>query len=239
MKILVGTDPECFIFNKKSGQYISADGIIPGSKEDPFSVDCGAVQVDGLAAEFNINPVDNEDDFVKNIQTVKAQLLEMITEVDKDFELHFIPHVDFNPEYFQGLSAKQKILGCDPDFNFEGMQNHSPLNANTPCRQAAGHIHIGWTSNADVTDPLHFSDCLSVVNMGLDLEVFNLGIKTPQQRELSNKRRQHYGRPGAFRPKSYGVELRCPANFWVAQEETMREAFRLVNKVMEEVSRGR
>ena len=53
-QILVGCDPEVFV--AKGGKFISAHGMIPGTKKAPHKVERGAVQVDGMALEFNIDP---------------------------------------------------------------------------------------------------------------------------------------------------------------------------------------
>jgi len=53
-QILVGCDPEYFV--KKNGIFQSAHGLIMGDKKNPQKVRNGAVQVDGMAVEFNIDP---------------------------------------------------------------------------------------------------------------------------------------------------------------------------------------
>ena len=52
MNILIGADPELFV--KKDGVVVSGHDLIQGTKADPFPVQDGAVQVDGMALEFNI-----------------------------------------------------------------------------------------------------------------------------------------------------------------------------------------
>ena len=68
MEILVGCDPEVFV--KKNNQFVSAHGLIRGDKKNPFPVKDGAVQVDGMALEFNINPAHSENEFVFSVQSV-------------------------------------------------------------------------------------------------------------------------------------------------------------------------
>ena len=53
-KILVGCDPEVFV--KQNGVFKSAFGLIKGDKKNPQKIRNGAVQVDGMALEFNIDP---------------------------------------------------------------------------------------------------------------------------------------------------------------------------------------
>jgi hypothetical protein len=56
---MIGCDPEIFV--KKGGKLIAATGLVPGDKKKPFRVMGGAVQVDGLALEFNTDPVASND----------------------------------------------------------------------------------------------------------------------------------------------------------------------------------
>ena len=58
MNILIGADPELFVM--KNGKFHSADDLIPGSKDEPYPVENGAVKVDGMALEFNIRPALDE-----------------------------------------------------------------------------------------------------------------------------------------------------------------------------------
>lgn len=229
MNFLIGADPELFIVNKKTKQFVSAEGIIPGTKERPFEVESGAVQVDGLAAEFNINPAENEDEFVKNTVTVLAQLSEMIKEVDSDLELSIRPYAEFDKDYFEQVPAFSKVLGCEPDFNVMGQTNEVPENQDLPFRTAAAHIHVGWTSHKTIDDQIHFNDCLMVASVfheqGLEWWICN-------DPELQRKRLQYYGHSGAFRAKPYGLELRSPDNSWISKEELMRTMYRRVIHTM-------
>ena len=79
-KILVGADPELFL--AKNGQFVSAHNLLPGTKYEPFPVKSGAIQVDGMAAEFNIDPVENEDSFLSSLETVLTQLKSMVPDYD-------------------------------------------------------------------------------------------------------------------------------------------------------------
>ena len=71
-EILIGCDPEVFV--KKDGLFKSAHGLIKGDKKNPFKIRSGAVQVDGMALEFNIDPAHNEDEFVFLVNDVFDQM---------------------------------------------------------------------------------------------------------------------------------------------------------------------
>lgn len=232
MQFLYGTDPEAFIMSKKSGQFIAAAGIIPGTKELPFKVEKGAVQVDGLAAEFNIDPVNNAVDFDKNIQTVLNQLIQMIHEVDSDLELVFTPTAHFDTDYFVKLNPETKILGCDPDFNIRGEINVVKDDlSETPIRTAAGHVHIGWRMDASAEDPAHFEDCRGVAESFYNTRLPFFQPETPAEKVRLN----YYGHSGAFRPKKYGVELRSPSNRWVKDSESRQLMFKTMDAHMQQL----
>ena len=54
LNLLFGADPELFVRHKVTRQLTSAHTLIPGTKASPFSVPKGGIQVDGVAAKFNI-----------------------------------------------------------------------------------------------------------------------------------------------------------------------------------------
>lgn len=221
MQTKIGADPELFI--QDGYEYISAHGILPGTKQEPFKVDKGAVQVDGMAFEFNIDPAINADEFDNNIKTVITQMEEMVKKVSKSFKLSFVPFAKFSEEYFLAQPEKAKILGCDPDFSTVGAQQTPPPGLEKqPFRTAAGHVHIGWTEDMRPFHPDHFLECQRIASVFRNDEFFK------PKTMLEKRRFQFYGSNGAFRPKSYGIELRAPSNRWVQTEENRRKMFNAV-----------
>jgi hypothetical protein len=208
-----GCDPECFIKNTVTGLHVSAEGLIPGTKIAPHPVSHGAVQVDGMAAEFNIDPADNFKDFNRNIQAVINQLQKMLP---KDHVLDFIPSVTFAPEIFDASPDKAKELGCSPDFDaWTGDVNPPPKDDSNPyLRTASGHIHIGWTDDGDCTDPQHLMNCNDLVKQ-FDWYLGGWSVSM----DPDPIRRRLYGKAGACRYKTYGVEYRVLSNFWVVDRE--------------------
>lgn len=209
-----GCDPEGFILNTLTGKHVSAEGLIPGTKAEPYKVKYGAVQVDGMAAEFNIDPADNFKDFNRNIQAVINQLQKMLPE---GHVLDFIPSVNFDPEIFNTSPDKAKELGCSPDFNAWTSEVNPPPNApNNPfLRTASGHLHISWPGGPyDLTDMQHIMNCNDLVKQ-FDWYLGGWSVKI----DSDPTRRQLYGRAGACRYKNYGVEYRVLSNFWVTTRE--------------------
>lgn len=208
LRIKIGADPELFVRNKKTGEFVSAHNLMPGTKIEPHKVNKGAVQVDGVAAEFNIDPSDTPVAFCANIAAVMGQLQGF---VGADYELISDPAVTFKEDYFKSLPEAVRELGCNPDFNaWTGQVNEKPDGDVTTMRTAAGHIHIGWTDGQDPTDDTHFDDCRIIVrNLDYYLGLYSL------QWDQDTKRRTLYGKAGSFRPKPYGVEYRPLSNVWL------------------------
>jgi hypothetical protein len=213
---LIGADPEVFLF--KDGEPVSAHGLIPGTKTEPFKVKSGAIQVDGTAAEFNIDPAASEEEFFHNIKTVMDELQKFVP----GYEIRIQPTVEFSSEYFNSLPEESKELGCDPDFDAsrDGAQNMPPDNKTT-MRTGAGHVHLGFTEGADPRDKDHLMRCITLVR---HLDVF-LGMPSLLW-DKDTKRRNMYGKAGAFRPKSYGVEYRTLSNAWLRDDELIKLVYR-------------
>lgn len=202
----LGADPEVFVVPKGSDKPVSAYGLIPGNKKEPKKVAYGAVQVDGMALEFNIDPAKGEAGFLRNLDAVMDQLVKMVP----GYVLYDKPVAHFGGDYIKAQPKEASQLGCDPDFNaYTGKRNNTP-NVDTPFRTAAGHVHIGWTDGVDPFDPGHFEAC-RVLAKTLDAY---LGLPSLLWDD-DVQRRELYGRAGAFRPKPYGMEYRTLSNRWL------------------------
>lgn len=222
MDILIGTDPELFVKNDKD-EFVSAHDLIPGTKDNPYLVGGGAVQVDGVAAEFNTNPASSEDEFLENINRVRTRLNEMVQEVNPSYHLVAEPTATFTKEYFGMLPPEAVMLGCTPDYDaYTGKQNIPP-ETTEPFRTGAGHIHVGWTMGVDPLEEDHFKICCELVKQ-LDAVLYPLSHTW----DSDTKRRTLYGKRGSFRPKFYGVEWRPLSNAYLREERTIRLVYRAV-----------
>lgn len=204
--IKVGADPEFFV--KKFGKLWSAHGLIPGTKENPHKVDKGAVQVDGMALEFNIDPAESYSQFEDNMSTVLSSISSMIP----GYEVFIEPVADFGLDYIKSQPKEASDLGCSPDFNAYTKAANPRPNVDTPFRTASGHVHIGWTDEpVDIDDEGHLEAC-RILTKALDLY---LGVPSLLW-DKDDRRRSLYGAAGAFRPKPYGMEYRVLSNKWIS-----------------------
>lgn len=229
MQIMIGADPELFV--KQGGKHVSGYGLIQGDKANPFKVEGGAVQVDGMALEFNIDPTDTEDGFVTNIRTVIRQLQGMVP----DYELAADPVAQFTRAYLKTQPEDALELGCDPDFDaWEGGAANPRPDGNVSFRTGGGHVHVGWTKDMDIEDPGHREAAMMLAK---ELDVY-LGLPSLFW-DREDKRRSMYGKAGAYRVKHYGMEYRSLSNAWVRNEDLIRLVFRNTKRAVTQLLEGK
>lgn len=227
-QILIGCDPEVFV--KQNGIFKSAHGLIRGDKKNPHKIRSGAVQVDGMALEFNIDPAHNEDEFVFFVNDVFHQMKLMVPE----YEVVAVPVAKFDEAYMKAQPQEALELGCDPDYNaWTGTANVKP-DADRPMRTASGHIHIGWTKDEAIHGAQHVNRCRMV---GRQMDFF-LGLGSLFY-DNDRERREMYGKAGCLRYKPYGVEYRTLSNRWLSDEGLMRWVYRNAVKGVNDLMQGR
>lgn len=211
--ITIGCDPEVFV--KQGGLFKSAFALIKGDKKNPSPVPKGAVQVDGMALEFNIDPADNADDFCINIQTVFDTLRGMVPE----YEIAITPVAHFDEAYFRSQPEAALELGCDPDFSGWTREANAKPSTDKPMRTASGHVHVGWDNGLEGQG--HFEMCCDLAKQ-MD---FYLGLPSLTY-DTNTERRELYGDAGCFRPKPYGFEYRTLSNCWLQNDHLIKWVFR-------------
>lgn len=210
MPFLIGADPELFVVNPNSNKFLSGYAMIPGTKAAPHKVPNGAVQVDGMALEFNINPARSLQEFCDNVASVRKSLQGMVP----GYNLVATPTADFDADYMKSMPEEATELGCEPDFcAWRGGDVNPRPDGSVNFRTGSGHIHIGWTEGADIRSKNHLQDCIDMVKQ---MDYF-LGLYSLLW-DKDDRRRTLYGKAGAFRPKPYGVEYRTLSNAWLADE---------------------
>jgi hypothetical protein len=217
MSFSIGCDPEFFL--KKNQKYISAIGMIGGTKEQPRPLarkGC-AVQEDNVSVEFNIPACDDIISFKDNIKYVLDTMKRRL----RGFEFSTESAVYFEQDQLQHPKALE--FGCEPDFNAwtKGI-NPRPCATDATLRSAGGHVHVGTKE-----DPIE-------VIRAMDLF---LGVPSTKL-DTGTLRRQLYGKAGAFRPKDYGCEYRTLSNFWIFSEELIDWVYQQTQRAIEFVEEG-
>ena len=76
MTFTIGADPEVFV--GIDNKFVSAHDLVPGTKLNPHRLVEGAVQVDGMALEYNIDPCTEGQEFVARMKLVRNQMEDMV-----------------------------------------------------------------------------------------------------------------------------------------------------------------
>lgn len=203
----LGADPEMFLVDAAGG-LISSIGRIGGTKEEPKPLPIGdgfAVQEDNVAVEFNIPASDSAQQFSGNLNRALSYLSDLVAE--QGLKLVNLASASFPKE--QLMSPAARVFGCDPDFcawNF-GRPNPRPKATDSSLRSCGGHVHIGYQfeTQEDIWQFIKYLDLyLSVPSTIMDKD---------------EKRKQLYGKWGAFRYKPYGCEYRSLSNYWVMEDK--------------------
>lgn len=222
--MMLGADPESFLRHKTTGKFISSIGQIGGTKDMPRPIDDegNAVQEDNVAVEFNIPACTSAADFIRNINKNKDWIQTRASHFE--CELAIIPSAVFEDDELDTPEAQQ--FGCEPDYNawLGGKVNKKPSAVNPNLRSAGGHIHIALEPD---DDPLE-------VIKAMDLFVGCQMLKF----DTDTARRELYGKAGAFRKKSYGVEYRTASNAWITTDERIQWAWDQTEKALEFVRFG-
>lgn len=226
---LIGADPEFFVRNAKG--FISGHTFNCGSKQKPMQTKHGFVQVDGLALEVNVRPSADKQTFIGNVLGVIGDLNEIVNK--KNCEIVAQPTVHFKSKYIKTLPPHIRELGCNPDFNAYSRGMNDPPNGRVSFRTGAGHIHVGWTADKEPDDLQHFENCAVLVRQ---LDYF-VGLRTLKF-DPDVQRRELYGKAGAFRPKSYGLEYRVPSSAWCQSEALIGEIFDATTAAFEFANTG-
>lgn len=217
----LGCDPEAFLADAK-GNLKASCGLIGGTKQMPLPIpalgDGFAVQEDNVAIEFNIPPASTEREFVNSIGRVMKVLGDGI---NQRLGFHIVDEsaASFPDEELQAPAAKE--FGCDPDFNaWLDKRNPRPRAKDKNLRSCGGHLHIGYNKM--------FIPPKRVIRMA-DL---CLGVPSVLMDTKGTRRRELYGKHGAYREKEYGVEYRTLGNFWIFHPRHTAWAWRAVGRTL-------
>ena len=216
MEIKIGSDPEFFLCDLETDEPVSPHKVTKGTKKEPEPLwDGWSIQIDGMAVEFN-TPC------FSSIRHLRHQFL-----VNKDRFEKLISDRLGRTHYLSGRSSyifperiwdlvpdENKELGCSPDFSaYYEEVNPQPEPEIESFRTTSGHISLGWIDPDSVSTAKYqeiFKVCCALVRT---LE-YNLGTYHLKQ-GWDKSRARLYGRPGAFRPKPFGLEWRPMTNFWL------------------------
>ena len=208
----IGADPEMFIINTKTGDVVSAIGLIPGEKGNPWVdpnwFDGFGLEIDNILAEYNIPPVSSKEDFISAINFMKDYIDAYVKNINPDLGILCASSKMVPEDQLDNPIAK--LFGCCPDFNcYTGAPNPRPKGEKTNLRSAGFHVHYGY-DNPDIDTSVQMVKYFDVF-LGLMSLFF----------DTDRKRRSLYGKAGCYRLTAYGLEYRTLSSKMGESNETL------------------
>lgn len=232
-RFTIGCDPEFFLRDVNKGQLISAIPYVKGTKHEPQLLPKGGnIQYDNVAVEIATDPADSAEGFLKNIEFT---LTEAIKTLPDHTEIIALPSAKFDPKELEDPEAQQ--FGCDPDYDAWAVaENNKPCAADNTFRSCGAHIHVGTDGKDENRFLLEFKNKLTMVKIMDCIHGIISTILDSSQEAID--RRQLYGKPGAHRPKDYGVEYRVLSNYWLKSPVTVMMMYYLTQDALKVVREG-
>jgi len=209
----IGADPELFV--TKGKQVSAAIGLLGGSKNNPRMIRGFGIQEDNVLAEFSMPAVTITHGYEQQFSRMVKRGIDTVTASLKQAGLQpcDLSSHEYSVDELRGYGQKALEFGCDPDRNaYTGEWNPAPNNEST-LRTAGGHIHVGLPERVTQNDV-----AIRMVIKAMDLY---LGVPSVIL-DPDNRRRELYGKAGAYRNKPYGAEYRTLSNFWI-QTDVLRK----------------
>lgn len=221
--VKIGSDPELFIINTKTGKVVSSIGIIPGVKGEPYvakDMPKGyGLQTDNILAEFNIPPVKTQQAFVICMNYMKDYIQKYVKNINEDLDIMCASSAIVDEDQLQSKEAKE--FGCDIDYNaYTEEPNPKPEGTSTNMRSAGCHIHVSY-NNPNTQDSLNLIKYLDMY-LGIPFVVI----------DKDSRRRKLYGKAGCFRLCNYGFEYRTLGGYALSSNKILEFVYTNVKKAI-------
>lgn len=213
-EITIGADPELFLINPDNNTLVSAIDKFGGTKDIPVPLGIGDgynVLEDNVMVEFNIPPAFTADRFVEHIQKSLNKIEQKANAMGYDLSTLASGHFSLS----ELEDWRSWVFGCDPDYNaYTQKKNPSPSVESDPeFRTCGGHVHVGVE---ELKEAPFEEVCRAVAFCDLHLGIPSMYF------DKDTKRRERYGKAGAFRVKPYGFEYRTLSNFWIFHTDLIK-----------------
>lgn len=227
-KLLLGSDTEVFVLNPKTGKMSSVAGVLGADKYNKKVMAPDVrIQEDNVLLEWDINPHNNMDSFISNINKAHTISETSANDIGLQVVQNICSHV-YSEEDLKTFHKDAFVFGCEPSFNaLTGMMNDRPVSSKIGLRTAGGHIHFGYDHIKEV-------DQQSQQVIGVMCDYF-LGLPSLMI-DTDTQRRELYGKAGEVRFKKYGVEYRTLSNFWTFNTDNIKFVWEQCQKVFKQLT---
>lgn len=221
MNYQVGADPEVFL-QDAAESLIAVFDKIGGTKQFPKPLPIGEgflVQEDNVAVEFNIPPARSAEELAQSMDRAMVYLRGFFQ------EKHGLTFSKSSAALFPMEQLNHPMafeFGCEPDYNaWTRRRNPRPKAVDHRLRSAGGHVHVGY-ENPNKQRSLNIIKAMDLF-MGVPSVLMDEG----------EARKELYGKAGACRIKSYGVEYRSLSNFWIFDDKLIKWVWSQTGKAIE------
>ena len=221
----IGSDVEYFL--AKGSEIVSAEGIIKGTKYEPFRWHPAnpffATSLDNVLAEGNIPPAKTEDEFESYLYTLRQY---MDSHLPQGLKTVALASARLDPKYLQTENAQ--LFGCDPSLNAWTLEEiHPACIPGETLRSAGFHIHVGYL------DPNEEDN----INLARMMDLF-LGVPSVLIEPPSERKELGYGVAGNFRHQHHGVEYRYLSSWFAGESRLIKWAFKNTLRAVEVYNNG-
>lgn len=234
---MVGADVEGFLVSSVSGRVRPCVGVFSGTKEKPLPIETlgrgYAIQEDNVMPEYNIPPAADAKEFAQHIYNINIWLRSWVASQLK-CDLSLSGSAQFTAADLK--SPQAQTFGCEPDFCVWNKSVNPPPKAKSPLlRTAGGHLHMSYTIDGTVAEK--HKEYLQIMEHIVKANDLFLAIPSLFV-EDDTKRREMYGKAGAFRPKNYGHEYRVLSPWWSGTLARSEWAFHQIQRSVDSLSTG-
>jgi protein-arginine kinase activator protein McsA len=217
---LIGSDVEFFLKRKDSEEIVSAEGLIQGTKKEPFKFDKDepffATSLDNVMAEGNIPPARTPAEFYAYVEKLRNYI---DATIPQDLMTVAIPSARLGFEHL--MTENSQVFGCDPSLNCWTGEQVIPQPSGDNLRSAGFHIHVGYEGpNADTNRKIAKA-------MDLFLGVPSILMEPENERKVVG-----YGCAGNYRDQKHGMEYRSLSSHFSSEERLVKWCFESTEKAI-------
>lgn len=211
--VTLGSDIEFFIKNRETGKYITAEGIVKGTKKRPYKFNPSnkfyATSLDCVMMEGNIPPANNSEEYVEFINNLKDYMNSILPE---GHVLSAVPSAVLEDDQLQTDTARE--FGCSAQYCAWDESLLDAGIADPNIRAAGKHIHVGYNNPSTDTNKK------IIKAMDLFLGVPSILIEPENDRQTLG-----YGKAGAFRNTKWGCEYRVLSSFFASNSDLIKWSY--------------